>query len=242
MGDSPLDGYSLLDFNAPLSDARSYELIGGLGVVTGATVVDYGCGWAELLLRAVGHVPGARGLGVDSDAAAIARGNANVAARGLRNRVELSVADVTTWEAEPADVAVSIGASHAWGGTAATLAAMRARLKPGGRLLLGDGFWEREPNARAAEVFAPGELGTMSELVDSALAGGYRLLGLAAAGRDEWDSFESRWCAAREHWLLANPDHPDAERVRAVVDEHRDGWLKGYRDSLGFAYLTLVRR
>ncbi|MFC5059140.1 SAM-dependent methyltransferase [Saccharothrix xinjiangensis] len=241
MTDVPANGHALLDFNSPLSDAKAFDLVNSLHLVPGQRVVDYGCGWAELLLRAVGHVPGATAAGVDSDEHAITRGRANAEARGLTDRVALELADATTWTTDPADVVISIGASHAWGGTKGALDAMRARLRPNGTLLLGDGFWENPPNATATEVFGDEDLGTLPELVDLALAGGYRLLNLATATRDEWDSFESRWCASRERWLLANPDHPRAAEVREIVDEHREGWLKGYRGSLGFAYLTLAR-
>lgn len=237
---APLNGHALLDFNSPLSDAKAYDLINTLHLRSGQRIVDYGCGWAELLLRAVEHEPGARGLGVDSDEYAITRGRANVEARGLADRVTLDLADVTGWETEPADVAISMGASHAWGGTKGTLEAMHTRIRPGGTLLLGDGFWERPPGPRSAEIFGD-DFGTLAELVDLAMACGYRLLSLTTATRDEWDSFESRWCATRERWLLEHPDHPEADDVRAIVDDHRDGWLKGYRGEFGFAYLTLAR-
>jgi hypothetical protein len=239
--DAPLNGHALLDFNSPLSDAKAYDLIGSLRLRPGDRVVDYGCGWAELLLRAVEHQPGVAGLGVDSDDHAVTRGRRNVEARGLTTRVALESADVTTWETEPADVAISIGASHAWGGTKDTLDAMRARVRPGGTLLLGDGFWERTPGPKSLEIFGEGEFGTLAELVDLAMTRGYRLLSLATASLDEWDSFESRWCASRERWLLENPDHPQADEVRSIVDDHRDGWLKSYRGEFGLAYLTLAR-
>jgi hypothetical protein len=238
--DAPRNGHAYLDFNTPLSDTKAYDLITTLGPLAGATVVDYGCGWAELLLRAVQHEPTARGLGVDSDEYAITRGRANAESRGLAAHVRLDLADVTAWSDEPADVAISIGASHAWGGTKDTLVAMRDRIRPGGTLLLGDAFWERPPSPRSLDVIGEG-FGTLAELVDLAMTCGYRLLSLATATLDEWDSFESRWCAGRERWLLANPDHPDAAETRRVVDDHRDGWLKGYRGELGFAYLTLAR-
>lgn len=241
MTDVPANGHALLDFNAPLSDARAADLVDGLHLAPGQLLVDYGCGWAELLLRAVAHAPRTRGLGVDSDEHAIARGRANAGARGLADRVTLEQADVTTWTAEPADVAISIGASHAWGGTAGTLGAMRERIRPGGTLLLGDGFWEHPPNDVAAGIFGDEVRVDLPDLVDLAEAHGYRPLDLTTASTDEWDRFESRWCASRERWLLANPDHPRAAEVRRLVDDHRRGWLRGYRGSLGFAYLTLAR-
>ena len=35
--------------------------------------------------------------------------------------------------------------------------------------------------------------------------------------------------------------HPDAADVRAQSDRHRTEWLRGWRNVLGFAYLTLGR-
>ncbi|GGP62786.1 SAM-dependent methyltransferase [Saccharothrix coeruleofusca] len=241
MTDVPANGHAYLDFNSPLSDAKSYQLINGLHPLAGATVVDYGCGWGELLLRAVEHEPTARGLGVDSDEHAVRRGRATIAARGRSAHVSLEPADVTTWRGPAADVTICVGASHAWGGTAQALAALRERTRPGGRLLLGEGFWERPPTERALGIFGDTVPGDLAELVDLALDSGFRLLALTTATPDEWDDFESRWCAGRERWLLEHPEHPEAASVRAIVDEHRDGWLKGYRGSLGFAYLTLAR-
>ncbi|XVV01505.1 SAM-dependent methyltransferase [Actinosynnema sp. CA-248983] len=238
----PVNGHALLDFNSPLSDSRSYDLIASLGSLRGSTIVDYGSGWAELLLRALEHEPSATGLGVDGDEYAINRGRANAQARGLSERVRLDLGDLTTWAGPPADVAISIGSSHAWGGTRETLAALHERIRPGGLLLLGDGFWERTPPEDLAREFEGDCLGTLDVLVDAAMEAGFRLFNVTTASLDEWDSFESRWCLARERWLLDHPDHAEAADVRKTVDEHRDLWLKGYRGLLGFAYLTLARR
>jgi hypothetical protein len=115
-------------------------------------------------------------------------------------------------------------------------------LRPGGQLLLGDGIWEQPPTDPALAALDAGSADFLSlaDLVDAALDRGFRLLSLSVANADEWDRFESRWCAGRERWLLDHPDAPDAAAVRSVVDEHRNGWLHGYRGILGFAYLTLV--
>jgi SAM-dependent methyltransferase len=235
-------GHTYLDFNSPLSDTRAQDLIDTLQPLSGATVVDLGCGWAELLLRVVAADPSARGIGVDIDLAAIERGRANAESRGLGSRVRLDVDDATSWTG-CADVMVCIGAGHAWNGTRKLLETAREHLRPGGRFLLGETFWERPPTpeALAALDAEPGDFGSLPDLVDLAIDCGYRMLSLSVAGTDEWDSFESRWCAGRERWLLDHPDAPDADEVRAFVDEHRNGWLRGYRGYLGFAYLTLIR-
>jgi SAM-dependent methyltransferase len=142
-------GHTYLDFNAPLSDSRARKLIWTVQPLSGARVLDLGCGWAELLLRLLEAEATARGVGVDADGAAIARGQANAEARGLAGRVRLERADVTGWAGEPVDVLIAIGVSNAWGGTRQTLRAARDRPRPGGRLLLGDGIWERPPTPEA---------------------------------------------------------------------------------------------
>ncbi len=75
--------------------------------------------------------------------------------------------------------------------------------------------------------------------MDLALACDYRLMGLSVASQDEWDTFESQWCAGLERWLAEHPHATDAPQVRTVADEHRNGYLHGYRGLLGFAYLRL---
>ena len=233
--------YSDLEFNAPMSGAHARELIATLRPLTDLSIVDLGCGWAELLLRALEAERTAVGVGVDRDPAAITRARGNAETRGVVDRVRLERKDATQWSGK-ADVSIVIGASHAWGGTRATLSAVRQLLRPGGRLLLGEGIWEQPPTepALAALDAEPDDFTTLSELVDLCLECGYRLLALSTATPHEWDHFESRYCAGRERWLLEHPDAPNAAEVRNEIDTHRNGWLRGYRGVLGFAYLTLA--
>jgi hypothetical protein len=138
-------------------------------------------------------------------------------------------------------VLIIVGASHAWGGTRQTLQAARQRLRPGGRLLFGEGIWQRPPTPQALAGLdaEPDQFGSLPDLVELAIDCGYRPLSVSVANTDEWDAFESGWCAGRERWLLRHPDDPAAAEVRSVVEAHRNGWLRGYREVFGFAYLTL---
>ncbi len=239
--------YEDLDFHGPLSRARADQLIASLGPLGGRRVVDLGCGWAELLLRAVATEPTAAGFGIDLDAVAIEHGTANAKARGLAGRVVLEVGDAGSWAGD-ADVLVVNGATHVWGGdpvehTGNALAAAHELLRPGGRLLLGEGFWQREPEpGRLAAAGIPrDQYRSLPDLVDFALGHGYRPLWITEADLAEWDEFESRHALGWERWLLANPGSPDAPEVRAAADRHRTAWLRGWRGLMGFAYLTLVR-
>ncbi|MGC9665018.1 SAM-dependent methyltransferase [Planosporangium sp. 12N6] len=235
--------YATLDFNSPLSDTRLARIIRTVQPLAGARVVEIGCGWAELLLRIAAADPSVHVTGVDTDEAAIAHGRENAAARGLADRVDLRVADAREWRTPDADVAICIGASHAWGGTAEALDALRRSVRPGGRVVFGEGIWTQAPTDAATAALGgdPAEFGSLADLVDLAVKYGLRPLDVSQASDEEWDTFESGYALGWERWLLDNPDDPEAERVRAQADEHRTRWLRGYRGVLGFAYLTLVR-
>lgn len=235
-----------LTFRGPLSHARADRLIRSLAPLDGAHVADLGCGWAELLLRVLAAAPTATGFGIDQDAEAVAHGRANARARGLADRVVLDVGDAGAW-AGPANALIVNGATQVWGGdptehTANALAACRDLLRPGGRLLLGEGFWEREPTPEqvAAMGIPPAQYGSLPDLVDLALGHGYRLLAVGQADLDEWDDFENGYALGWERWLAANPGSPRADEVRARADAHRTRRLRGWRGVLGVAYLTLV--
>jgi cyclopropane fatty-acyl-phospholipid synthase-like methyltransferase len=59
-------------FANPMSQPAVDVAIGALPLPTEPLVVDTGCGGGEILLRTLQLRPGARGLGVDLDAVAIA--------------------------------------------------------------------------------------------------------------------------------------------------------------------------
>ncbi|GGU37658.1 SAM-dependent methyltransferase [Lentzea flava] len=236
-----------LTFHGPLSEERATRLIHSLHPLDGAHVVDVGCGWAEFLLRTLEAAPTATGTGVDLDATAIAHAQATAEARGLAARVSLEVADVAQWQpASPADVIVVNGASQVWGGdplqhTANALTAAKNLLNQRGKLLLGEGFWEREPTDEqlAAMPIPRDQYGSLADLVDLAHAHGYRLLAVEQASLDEWDVFENGHALARERWLRDHPDSEHAAEVREKADRHRTFRLRGWRGTLGLAYLTL---
>lgn len=238
--------YADLDFNSPLSDERAAALIDSLGDLDEARVVDLGCGWGELLLRILERWPTATGLGVDSDFRAIGHGQLLAQSRGLSDRVRFEGHDAASWRGEPADVVIVIGASHAWSGTPSegprlALAGMYELLTPHGRALYGEGVWTRTPTVEqlASMPITADELGTLPDLVDLAIAQNFVLRSISQASLDEWDSFESRHAGGYRTWLGAHANEPDAEAVRTQDAEHRKAWLRGWRETMGFVYLTL---
>jgi cyclopropane fatty-acyl-phospholipid synthase-like methyltransferase len=226
-------------WNTPLSEAHADELIAGLEAGSARSVLDLGCGWAELLIRVVQSSDGqCTGVGVDTDGELLERAATAIAGRGLQERISLEQRSVATWS-EPADRVICIGASHAWGGTDSALQALSALVAPGGRLLFGDGCWEREPTPEALSIFGD-EILPLSELTERALDAGWRVLGLSTADLREWDEFESSWRRGREQWLLAHSESQDARAIRDQLDHRLREYVSGYRGILGFCYLVLT--
>jgi SAM-dependent methyltransferase len=241
--DSP-SRYGFLDCNSPTASWRFERQVDECAAGGPAVIVDIGCGWGELLQRVAARVPTAKAYGIDSDRELLERGRAGAVERGIADRVEFVEYQGKDWET-PADLVICIGAAHAFGTGADALRALYAIVKPGGRLLFGDGVWERVPTDAELKPMWPGttaeEFLLLPDLVDVAVETGFRPLRVESVERSEWDDFESRIQMDKEVWLQAHPGHPDAERIREAADRNRDWWLRGHRGLLGFAYLTLGR-
>jgi precorrin-6B methylase 2 len=233
---------SRLTFHGPLSAERADRLAGELTALAPETVVDYGCGWGELLLRVLSAAPGARGSGIDVHGPDIARARHNADKRGLADRavfIEGQAAD----HASKADAVINCGAYQAFGSISEALEALRGLVNPGGRVLFGAEIWDRKPTEHQLSAMWPGTtLSTclyLPDVVDAAVGAGFRPLRIETATLGEWDEFESGLAAGAEEWLLANPDHPEAGQVRDRLGSHLSIWLRGHRDVMGFAYLIL---
>jgi ubiquinone/menaquinone biosynthesis C-methylase UbiE len=226
---------SRMRWNTPLSEAHAELLLDRMALDAGH-LVDLGCGWGELLLRALGRAPGLRGTGVDTDVTGLERGRAAARERGLA--VDFTESDAATWDV-PAERAFCIGAAHIFGSTKAALEGL-ARVVPSGRLLYGDGFWAAPPNAAAEEIFGSDTL-ILPDLLDAAGAAGWTVLHLSVADQLEWDDFESTSRAGWQEWVLAHPADPRVPEVRAWLDQRLRQYVRDYRGVLGLAYLVLGR-
>jgi SAM-dependent methyltransferase len=226
---------------APVSDDDLRLLVQRLELPPHARVLDLGCGFGEWLFAAVEGTPGVTGVGVDTSGPALAEARQRAATRGLSERVTFEQADADAWTGNGFDAVLCIGATHAFGGVAPTLAAVRRHLRPGGRVLLGDGYWEGTPSATALQALdaEPGELPGIGELVtavqQAGFEPGYGHLSTAA----EWDHYEWCWTGSLSAWALTEAAQEDGDAALGIAREHRRQYLEGYRGELGFATLVL---
>ncbi|MER7894721.1 methyltransferase [Streptomyces sp. NPDC096046] len=233
-----------LTFHGPLSEARAGALVQRLTRHRPTTVLDIGCGTGELMLRVLTAAPAATGTGIDLNADDLARGREAAENRGLASRTRLVEESATGTAHGPADLVLCVGSSQALGDRLPeALRELRRLVTDGGRVLLGEGFWQRTPTPAELSRMWPDAAVTdhpdLATLTGLAIDAGFRPEWTETASLDEWEEFESGYLADTEVWLAEHPGHPLAARTRERVDRHRAGWLT-YRGVLGLAYLTLV--
>ncbi|WP_049576353.1 SAM-dependent methyltransferase [Streptomyces sp. SBT349] len=232
---APLHGDS---FRAVLAAAMNHS--GG-----GKRLLDLGCGQAMWPLTALTGWEGSFAVGVDTAADSLEWARAEASRLGVADRLTLHEADAARFAAEepeePFDVVLCVGATHAFGGLLSTLAAASRQLAPGGCVVVGEGFWEREPGPDVLDALGavPGDYTDLGTTVDRVTAADWEPVYAHTSTRDEWDEYEWCWTGSLARWALDHPDHPHAGEARETAAAHRAAWLHGYRGTLGFVTMVL---
>jgi SAM-dependent methyltransferase len=194
-------------------------------------IVDTGCGTGEVLIRAVAAHPGARGLGVDLDADAIAEARRRAGDMPIR----FEVRDAATLGTVAPDALINVASSHVHGGFPAALRTLRTL---GPVILYGDGFWHRHPSDDFLAALGDA---TEDELADiEGLRGAIGDAGLEIV--QESLASESDW-ARYEETLAGNAERHGGADSLAYANRIRERRaLPGGTDTLGFALYVLRRR
>ncbi|WP_406216612.1 SAM-dependent methyltransferase [Streptomyces decoyicus] len=203
-------------------------------------VLDLGCGGGEWLLRALAMHPRLEAEGVDISEGDLAQARQDAVRLGVQERLVLHQREAEEFTSpHPFDLVLSVGAAHAFGGLLPTLAAARKHLAPGGHVLIGDGFWEREPAPEAVEML--GEFTDLATTLDRVAAAGWTPVHGHVSSRGELDAYEWSCWGSLAAWALDHPAHPDSAQVLGTAATRRSEWLRVYRDTWGFVSLVLRR-
>jgi SAM-dependent methyltransferase len=212
-----------LPFFNPLSEQDVDEAIDLLDLRPGARVLDVACGNAEVLRRIAARWD-VEAVGYDSDAELIEQASAR--APDLR----LLVSDEPP--AERFDLVVCIASSHALGGFPAALARMR---ELGELVLLGEGYWRREPSPEYLDALGGASIDELPDyggLFEAAAGSGLVPLWSCVASERDWDRYE--WTQ-----VLNSERHGGGALLERAAAARRRLTMPGGRDTLGFALVLL---
>jgi SAM-dependent methyltransferase len=219
-----------LPFANPMSEAAVDAALAALELPADASILDTGCGTGEMLLRALAAHPGARGLGIDLDADAIAEARL----RAAELPAQFDVRDAGTIDGT-FDAVLNVASSQAHGGFPAALGALHA-LAPG--VLYGEGFWQRPPSPAFLEALGAAsedELADLDGLRRAIRRGGFAIVREFQADAGDWARYEETLAANAER-------HGDPDSLAYAGRIRRRRALPDGTDTLGFALFVLRRR
>ena len=236
--------YEIAERDHTIQDPVTPEKIRRLGqhmrLDDSCAVLDLACGKggpAIVLATAFG----CRITGVELRPAFADAARERIAAAGLDHLIDVQTADAATYEGgnQTFDVGMCLGAAFVWGHIGDAAAALRPMVRPGGFIAVGEPFWRSWPPPSGVE---PQEFVDLPTTVARFEGAAVSLVGLVAAGEDDWDHYESLHWRAIEEWLADNGDHPDAPAIRRQDERFRTKYLQHQRAALGWAIFVGRRR
>jgi SAM-dependent methyltransferase len=217
-----------IDFMGPYDAASLERLFAGVALPSPARVLDLGCGKGAVLAWLASRGP-IRGLGVDLAACD----------REIPG-VEFRAGDATAVGVDDGsyDLVCSIGA-------VSPLSELAQWTSPGGLVLLGDGYWRREPSDEylAALGARRDQMTDLAGLTARGAPLGLELLAVAPSSTEQWAEYENAWAANGERYVQEHVGEPGVEQFAAWIGNGRHRYLElGGQVTLGFALLLFRRR
>lgn len=226
-----------LTFCGPVNETRLNELISLLNLPAGAHVVDAGCGKGELLIRLAERYR-VQALGVDLSPhfIEIAATQAN---RRAPHLVEMRTGDMLDHQPEPGSLAlaVCIGSTHIFGSYQQTLDTLIDWVQPGGQILVGDLFWQKDPDPAFLEALGAQatDYTNYAGLITAGIERDLIPLFTITSSAEDWETYEWCYLFAAERYAADHPDDPRHDAILARARAGRDRYLRWGRETFGFA-------
>jgi SAM-dependent methyltransferase len=218
-----------MPFHNPFAESAIEALVDLLALDDGDRVLDVGCGRGELLIR-IAERTGAGGLGVDASEEQIEVARAQAAARAPGEQLTFEARDAGAMVAPAGAFATAacVGSTHALGGLGPTLGRLRDLVRPGGYLVLGEGYWEQEP----------GEV--LLDLLDGGAGHNLELVYAATATEEDWRRYEWAYVFNLDRYIRDHPGEEGLDQLQERRDRIRRRRLLAAREgeALGFALVA----
>lgn len=224
----------------PSTPEKAIKLGKHLRLNEGSRIIDFGCGFGEMLaLWATNY--DIRGVGIDIRPNACERARQKMRYLGLTDRIEIVCMSAADYVYEPGtfDAATCIGATFAFGGFRPAIQTMRRALRPGGRIGLGEPYWQHT-NVPADVVAREPSFVREPVLFNMAREEGYDIEYALRANHDDWDRYEADNWHGIVRWLEDNPAHPERNQVLDHMRKTQDDYAVYGREFIGWAMYALA--
>jgi SAM-dependent methyltransferase len=213
-----------------------------LGLRKRSRVIDFGCGFGEVLALWAEHF-GISAIGIDIREYACNRAKQRMTERKLTERITIVQANAANYpfEEHAFDVAACIGASFIWGGYKPTIHRLKEAIHNHGKLVIGEPYWLTQ-HVPYEYVRQEQTVHTEQELLRITREEGFDFEYVVRASHDDWDRYEADNWHGLIQWIEENSDHPDRQEVIDYLHRCQDEYLKYGREYLGWALYILNPR
>ncbi len=223
----------------PVDETKLEQLYDLLELKRNATVIDFGCGKGEMLIRLVEKYD-IKGLGIDKSPYCVREAE-------KRKRQRVPEADLRFLEmdgvqykpetGESSDLAMCIGATWIYGSYRNTVRALGEMTRSSGFVMVGEPFWRTNPPHEYLQSvgLSADSFDTHHGNVTTGESEGLRLVCTLVSSEEDWDRSEGlHWYTAAEY-ALTHPRDPDVKELLARDSKERESYLRWGREVLGWA-------
>jgi ubiquinone/menaquinone biosynthesis C-methylase UbiE len=213
-----------------------------LGLKEGSKVIDFGCGYGEMLALWAGE-HGISGVGIEVRKPVCERAVKKMVQRGFSDRIEIICGKGAEYEFEEGsyDVATCIGATFVFNGYQNSLQAMKKAIHDKGKIAIGEPYWLKTPIPEEYIKKLGFNAHLEHELIQIGRDEGFDTEYVFRSSHDDWDRYESDNWYGLVRWLEENPDHPERDEVIKNLHESQDVYLKYGREYMGWAIYIMSR-
>ena len=165
--------------------------------------------------------------------------------QGERGSLLLCELPYSAYRFEPGtfSAGICIGSTHAIGDYRDTLRGLMKAVRPGGHLLVGEGYWRCDPAPEylAALGTVKSEFQSHAGNITTGAREGLVPLYSCTSSEEEWDHYEGLYLRAVERYAAAHPEDPDSPAMQAHIRRWRDNYLRWGRHTLGFGLYLFMK-
>lgn len=190
-------------------------------------VIDIGCGKGAALAAF-----GGEGIGLEI--------NPEFAADARRANPQAEIREGDAKEQFPQlpepGLVLCLGASQALGEPEEAIGILAEKLRPGGILLFGDGYWRQTPAPEYLEFLGctEADIPTFEAFKSRGRSYGLEFEEGVESTAEDWDAYEDSYYQSVVDWCDRNSDDPDSDGFRARIEGWRSAYLTWGRGTLGF--------